>query len=266
MKRIFLMACLVALSASGYCMADGSSLKGQFIYDGAPPAAKELPAQPKEKADCGDPNLKVMDESLVVNPASKGLANVIVYLNPATGGKKPPVPAGAEKAKAAAMVFDNKLLRFEPHVLVVQTGQKVDVSNSDKVGHNTKIDFSGVSGNPASNDSLAAGAKVTKTYAKEERIPAGVSCSIHPYMKAYILVRDNPYFAVADKDGNFEIKDLPDGEWQFTVWQEKSGYLQKVKVGGKDVTWAKGKLTQKIAGKPVDLGKIMVSEENFKGK
>jgi plastocyanin len=270
MTKRFLMACLAVLSGASLCLADGSSFKGQFVYDGAPPPQLELTGatgpSAKDKADCGDPNLKVMNETLVVDATSKGIANVFVYLSPPpTGGKKPPLPSDNDALKAMKMTFDNKMLRFEPHVLVVQSGQEVELSNSDKVGHNIKIDFGGLA-NPASNDSLAAGAKITKKFAKEERLPAQVSCSIHPYMKSWLLVRDNPYFAVADKDGKFEIKNVPDGEWQFQVWQEKAGYLTKVKVGGKAATWARGRVTQKFAGKDVDLGAILVSEENFKGK
>jgi plastocyanin len=265
MKRTILMASLAVLCGAATCFAQGVSFKGQFVYDGNPPAAKELPATAKEKADCGDPNLKVMDQTFVINPSNKGFGNIIVYLTP-VGSKKPPVDPAIAKAKPAQIEFDNKLLQFVPHVLVVQTGQQVVVGNSDKISHNTKIDFSGLTANKASNDSLPAGGKVTKTYEAEEKVPAPVACNIHPYMKAYMLVRDNPYFAISDKDGNFEIKNVPDGEWQFTVWQEKSGYITKVKVGGKAATWTKGKVTQKFAGKDVDLGKILVSEENFKGK
>ena len=54
-------------------------------------------------------------------------------------------------------------------------------------------------------------------------------------MKARLLVRPDPYFAVSDKDGNFEIKNLPAGtELEFQVWQEKSGYVEKAKIDGKD--------------------------------
>lgn len=265
MKKTFSMAGFALLFSAATCFAQGVSFKGQFVYDGTPPAMKELGATAKDKADCGDPNLKVMDETFVINPTNKGFGNIIVYLSP-VGTKKPPVDPANAKLKEAEILFDNKLLRFEPHVLVVQTGQKVAIGNSDKISHNTKIDFSGLTANKASNDSLPAGGKITKTYEADEKVPAPVACNIHPYMKAYLLVRDNPYFAVSDKDGNFEIKNVPDGEWQFTVWQEKSGYVTKVKVGGKAATWAKGKLTQKFAGKEVDLGKILVSEENFKGK
>jgi plastocyanin len=267
MKKTFWMACLAVLSSAGYCFADGSSFKGQFVYDGAPPAAKELGATAADKTACGDANMKVLDETYVVNPENKGFANIIVYLTvPPTGGKKPPVSADAAKLKAKELIFDNKNLRFEPHVLVVHTGQKIVLSNSDPISHNTNIAFAGGIGNTASNESLPAGGKINKTYAKEERVPTNVACNIHPYMKGYLLVRDNPYFAVTDKDGKFEISNVPDGEWQFTVWQEKSGYVTTVKVGDKPTTWAKGKLTQKFAGKEVDLGKILVSPKNFEGK
>lgn len=263
MKRSFLTACLIGLLAAGHAFADGPSLKGKFVLEGTIPPVKELGATAKEKADCGDPNLKVLDESVVINPTNKGWANIIVYLSPAPGGKKPPLPAGHKAAEAAAIVFDNKMLRFEPHVLVVEAGQKVEITNSDKIGHNTKIDFTGIA-NKSTNDALPAGAKIPRTFDKEERIPAQVSCSIHPYMKSYLLVRENPYFAVSDKDGNFEIKNLPDGDWQFQVWQEKCGYVTDVKVGGKATKWAKGKFSQKVAGKEIDLGSILVPASNIK--
>lgn len=266
MKRTFLMVCLAVLSSAGFCFADGSSFKGQFIYDGAPPTMKELPATAKDKADCGDPSMKVPDETYVINPENKGFGNIIVYLTVPMGGKKPPASADLAKLKDAEILFDNKMLRFQPHVLVVLTGQKIVLGNSDKISHNTNISFAGGLGNTASNEALPPGGKITKVYPKEERVPTNVACNVHPYMKAYMLVRDNPYFAVSDKDGKFEVKNVPDGEWQFTVWQEKSGYVTTVKVGDKATTWAKGKLTQKFAGKEVDLGKILVSPKNFEGK
>src|SRR5262249_41385609 len=52
-----------------------------------------------------------------------------------------------------------------------------------------------------------------------------VSCTIHGWMKGYIRVFDHPYFAVTDKDGNFEIKDAPAGTWNLVVWQEEKGWV-----------------------------------------
>jgi hypothetical protein len=45
-----------------------------------------------------------------------------------------------------------------------------------------------------------------------------VRCDVHAEMAAYILVMKNPYFAVTDRKGNFEIPD--------------SGYLQQVGLEG----------------------------------
>jgi hypothetical protein len=50
-------------------------------------------------------------------------------------------------------------------------------------------------------------------------------------MKGYIAVLKHPYFAVTDKDGHFEVKDLPPGTYTINAWQEKLGTkTQKVTV------------------------------------
>jgi hypothetical protein len=58
-----------------------------------------------------------------------------------------------------------------------------------------------------------------------ERAPGPVSCSIHPWMQAWWLVLDHPYFAVTDDNGNFEIKNAPAGTQRVVVWQEAVGYV-----------------------------------------
>ena len=59
-----------------------------------------------------------------------------------------------------------------------------------------------------------------------------MKCNMHPWMKGYIAVFKHPYFAVTDKNGSFELKDLPPGTYTITAWQEKLGtQIQKVTVG-----------------------------------
>ncbi len=53
--------------------------------------------------------------------------------------------------------------------------------------------------------------------------PGKVGCDIHSWMEAYWLVLDNPYFAVTDEKGNFEIKDAPAGDQKVVVWAEALG-------------------------------------------
>ncbi|NTU50438.1 MAG: carboxypeptidase regulatory-like domain-containing protein [Desulfobulbaceae bacterium] len=40
-------------------------------------------------------------------------------------------------------------------------------------------------------------------------------------MSAYVVVVDNPYFALTSADGKFTIKDVPAGTYEITAWSEK---------------------------------------------
>ena len=58
-----------------------------------------------------------------------------------------------------------------------------------------------------------------------------MKCNVHPWMKGYIAVLKHPYFAVTDKNGHFEVKDLPPGTYTINAWQEKLGaQSQKITV------------------------------------
>lgn len=78
-----------------------------------------------------------------------------------------------------------------------------------------------------------------------------VTCDIHPWMKAYWYVSDNPYAVVTDKDGKFTIKDIPEGKNNFRTWHEKVGYIKR-----------KFPINIK-AGETVDLGKIKIISSKF---
>ncbi len=64
-------------------------------------------------------------------------------------------------------------------------------------------------------------------YDQAEFIPTPVNCDLHPHMKAYWLIMDHPYMAVTDAEGKFKIENLPAGKYDFTVWHERVGYIEK---------------------------------------
>ena len=73
-----------------------------------------------------------------------------------------------------------------------------------------------------------------RTFAREE-VMIPVKCNVHPWMKSYIGVLKHPFFAITGKDGTFEIKGLPPGEYTIEAWHEKLGPMtQKVTVAAKD--------------------------------
>jgi hypothetical protein len=93
-----------------------------------------------------------------------------------------------------------------------------------------------------------------------------VESNIHAWMRARILVRPNPYFAISNKDGRFEIKKVPAGDLEFTVFQERARYIQEAEVHGNKVEWPRGrmKVSVKAGDEPTDLGDIKLSANLFK--
>ena len=118
--------------------------------------------------------------------------------------------------------------------------QRMKILNSDPVGHNTNLDSK--RGAKAQNVNIPVGGYAFYDPGAPSPAPFSVSCSIHPWMKAHMMVCDHPLFAVTAADGTFEIANVPAGvELEFRVWQEKSTFLQDVTVNGSNEKWSRGR-------------------------
>lgn len=256
-KLTILTAVVLGLFAS-QAHAQWGTLSGQFVYDGKAPTPKPAVIN-KDVAVCGKHNL--VNEDLVVNPENGGIANVAIYLYVARGKKAPTAHPDYAKTATEEVTLDNTNCRFEPHVVTLRTTQTLLIGNQDTVGHNTKID---ALKNIPINPILPAKGVIKQKFPKEERLPVLVSCSIHPWMNARVVIRESPYMAVTDKDGKFEIKNLPVGEHTFQVWQEAAGYISAVSIDGKATKWAKGRFKYTVNDGDNDMGVIKVSPSLFK--
>ena len=76
---------------------------------------------------------------------------------------------------------------------------------------------------------------VEEALASRAELAIPVKCNVHPWMKSYIFVFKNPYFAVTTKDGKFDLSNLPPGTYTIEAWQEKYGVQdQQVTIGPKE--------------------------------
>ena len=123
---------------------------------------------------------------------------------------------------------------FKPHILPVLKGTTVDFTNNDAIVHNV---FS-PPGSVKKFNLGTYGVGVTKYETFSELGEVTLLCNVHPEMLGFIIVLQNPYFALTDKSGNFEIKDLPAGTYKLTAWHEKlqSASQQITVEPGKTVT------------------------------
>ncbi|MCA9175075.1 MAG: hypothetical protein KDB14_11385 [Planctomycetales bacterium] len=179
--------------------------------------------------DCGE--LKIKEEVVVVNPKGNGLANVACWLDE----DAPKIHPSYMGDKDKKVFLNNIKCRFEPHVSAMWTEQTLEIGNADAFGHNSKIDsFENESHNPI----IPPGQTYEAKFANPETLP--VSCNIHAWMKAYVVVQPHPLTGISAVDGALIIKNVPSGKQKFRMWHE-TGFPGEVKVNGKAAKWKKGR-------------------------
>ena len=186
-----------------------ADLVGTVTYEGAVPKLRDLDLS--ADPDCASKHTtKPKSEALVLGEGNT-MGNVFVHI-------KSGVPTKDYAAPTEPVIISQKGCIYKPHVVGVMAGQPVKFLNNDGILHN-------VHALPKKNREFNLGMPATmteaeKTFNKPEMY-FPVKCDVHPWMGAFVAVMEHPYFDVTQKDGKFEIKGLPAGEYEIEVWHEK---------------------------------------------
>ena len=200
-------------------VSTAGSLSGRVLFEGTAPEPKKIPVQGNPECAALHPGGNIISEELLVK--NGGLANAFVYV-------KEGLEAYSFEAPKEPAIISNSQCVYSPHVIGVRVNQDVVFLNNDSTLHNI---HAYPKNNKAFNLGLPiVGMKQTRKFsAPELMIP--LKCDVHPWMQGYIGVLAHPYFAVTDGDGNFQIKNLPAGEYTLEAWHEKLGVQsQKIKI------------------------------------
>jgi hypothetical protein len=225
---VFAAAASAAISICSLSFA--ADISGAAKLDG--PAPEQKPIDMSGVAQCNDMHPDpVMEENVVAN--DKGmLANVVVSV------KKEDSPDLTGEAPKEPALIDQVGCQYKPHVVAMMGGQDFVVKNSDNFLHNIHTlseknpSFNKAQPNKNDGEKMADPPKVPEYF--------HVKCDVHPWMSAYVAVFDHPFFGVSGADGKWTIKNLPDGDYTLTAWQEKLGTQDK------KVTIKDGKPTEEI--------------------
>lgn len=185
-----------------------TTVSGKVAFNGQAPTPKSF------KMD-SDPVCNAMgegtEETVIVN--SGGLANVVVSVSKGLDGYK--------FAKGSGKVtIDQKGCKYIPHVVAMQAGQTLSISNSDDTVHNV---HSYSKRNQAFNQAQPAGAGAIEKEMKRKDKMFSIKCDMHSWMGCQVAVFDHPFFTVSDDQGNFSLPMLPAGTYTLTAEHETLG-------------------------------------------
>jgi hypothetical protein len=256
MRMRYIAAALALLAglrllAGGGADAQGNgqgwgTIKGQIVKAGPVPKPMEIAAVKthQDRKHC-EANGPILDEDWVVNPKNHGVRWAFVWLQPdaAKGQAKLPINPKLQAIQQKEVTRDQPTCAFVPHAMAMREGQVLVAQNRAPMPHNYKW-----GGNPAKNPGgnvlIPSKGQVVINNLVADRFPISVSCTIHPWMKAWVRVFDHPYFAVTDENGTFEIKDAPAGEHRLVVWQESIGWGTPGGKNGEPITVKAGAVTE----------------------
>jgi plastocyanin len=157
----------------------------------------------------------VYDQRLVV--ADGHLANAVVYIKSGLGDR-------AFAPPREPVIIDQNGCVYLPSVAAVMVGQALQFRNSDPEAHNVHGRPGVV---PGWNFTMTARGSTRDMYFDRPEIGIPVGCDIHPWMRAFVSVFANPYFAVTPADGRVTLQPLPPGDYVVATWHATLGNLEQ---------------------------------------
>ncbi len=240
---------------------NGGSIKGRIVFKGIPPKPEKISIT-RDREFCGK------DKRVIswVRVNNGGLAETVVYLDKVMEGKDWPASQGRVEhldlpgGKAEGLVtddgtyvIDQEDCRFLPWIRVYKRGADLVVKNSDPILHNIdmrellsnakKIIF-----NITQRGTPDKPAKDLHKKISPRRSPfLMINCDAHNFMFSWGFAAENPYAVVVNRDGTYEISDIPAGTYKLRAWHPSLGIQDaevKVVIGGaatQDFTYEAGK-------------------------
>lgn len=198
-------------------------ISGRIKIEPPYPEAKMIKVRKKTQDSCAEERIS---KSLLVS--SEGdVANTVVWLEgefSAQGGSLPRPKAGASGGQTQFIpsqpaILDQSGCNFEPHVVLIPPGGRLQILNSDPLAHDVR----------AFEEAFMLFRLDMDTKAKpEERTfdKSGIytiRCGLHPWMHAFAVQAAHPFYAVTDAQGRFRMQNVPKGKHRLHIWHETLG-------------------------------------------
>jgi hypothetical protein len=167
------------------------------------------------------------DESLLINPHNKGIANVVVW----------------------AILSDPQLFKVPETVAFrVQKGRVIPRVTTMNWRQHLKLDIPTtphlysikVIGSSLTSDQLMGFLPVGPVYEwhfeENSSFLQPIHCVLNPWLGGYVILLDHNYSDVSNCDGKFTMSHIPkstESTIKLKMWHEEFGWIQQVKINGR---------------------------------
>ncbi len=202
---------------------NGGTITGVVTLRGESPKKLELEIT-KDKDWCG----KKKYSPRFVLGRGNAVRNAVISLESISVGKKA-VPS-------AKYILDQRQCEYDPHVMLVPLGSNVEIVNSDAVLHN--VHAYGADMRTVFNIAQPVkGFRFPVKYFKSPGIYSATCDAGHPWMSAYVVVVEHPYYALSDAKGRYTLDKVPPGTYKIKMWHEGVTITKTEMEGGKPTAY-----------------------------
>jgi len=198
---------------------DGGTIRGVAKWKGAIPTIPPLKVFADSKI-CG----KTVPSPVLQINKHKRVRFVLVYLEKIDHGKPPEDLEVLHMGKTPKRP-DSPLCNFEEHVFPYERKTVMGFINYETIMHVPHAFAE--KGGTLFDIALPTPNQLVKHH--EPRVK-GVGlvfqCEVHVHMNGWLAGFDHPYFAITDREGKFEIDDVPAGEYTIVAWHEGYNILK----------------------------------------
>lgn len=195
-------------------VSGGARLTGTIDFEGVIPSDTVI-TLPDDQAGCG----RSLTDRRVERTGTR-IGGAVVWLTDIRSGKALPAERRFELA--------NEDCLLTPRVQAVLAPATLNIVSADAAFHRDRIINVGtgeVEGIAPFNDN---GEVVPFDRVLNETEQLEITCEMHPWAKAWILVFDHPYYATTEKTGTFSIADIPPGTYHVKAWHPLLGVVEQV--------------------------------------
>ncbi|HEX2722948.1 MAG TPA: hypothetical protein VHM24_08520, partial [Gemmatimonadaceae bacterium] len=198
-----------AISVTG-----GSRVTGTIEFDGVIPSDSAITLS-ADQSGCG----RRIDNRTVENTGAR-IGGAVVWLTDIRAGKPLPVQRRFELV--------NEGCQLSPRVQAVFAPATLNVASEDVAMHRDRIINVGTGETEAIAPFNDNGEVIPFDHLLQKPSQLEVTCDLHPWSKAHIIVLDHPYFTLSEKSGAFAIDDVPPGTYHIKAWHPRLGVAEQV--------------------------------------